>query len=64
MSNQWKIAGKKKIFVLKSYQIDLELERQILEKDNVINFLRKQLASNNINHQDSPNNTVKKRHNC
>ena len=34
-----------------------ELERQILEKDNVINFLTKQLVNNNINHQDSPANT-------
>ena len=41
-----------------------ELERQILEKDNVINFLTKQLANNNINHQDSPANTDKIRHNC
>ena len=41
-----------------------ELERQILEKDNVINFLTKQLANNNINHQDSPANTDKLRHNC
>ena len=30
-----------------------ELERQILEKNNVINFLKKQLANNIINHQDS-----------
>ena len=41
-----------------------ELERQILEKDNVINFLTKQLANNNINHQDSPANANKLRHNC
>ena len=41
-----------------------ELERQILEKDNVINFLTKQLANNNINHQDSPANTDKIRHYC
>ena len=41
-----------------------ELERQILEKDNVINFLTKQLPSNNINHQDSPTNTDKIRHIC
>ena len=41
-----------------------ELERQILEKDNVINFLTKQLANNNIDHQDSPANTDKLRHNC
>ena len=41
-----------------------ELERQILEKDNVINFLTKQLANNNINHQDSPANTDKLRRNC
>ena len=36
-----------------------KLEKEILEKDNVINFLTKQLASNNINHQDSPANTDK-----
>ena len=41
-----------------------ELERQILEKDNVINFLTKQLANNNINHQDSPADADKLRHNC
>ena len=41
-----------------------ELERQILEKDNVINFLTKQLANNNINHQVSPANTDKLGHNC
>ena len=41
-----------------------ELERQILEKDNAINFLTKQLANNNINHQDSPANTDKIRYNC
>ena len=41
-----------------------EMERQILEKDNVINFLTKELANNNINHQDSPANTDKLRHNC
>ena len=41
-----------------------ELERQILEKDNVLNFLTKQFANNNINHQDSPANTDKLRHNC
>ena len=41
-----------------------ELERQILEKDNVINFLRKQLANDNINHQYSPANTDKLGHNC
>ena len=41
-----------------------ELERQILEKDNVINFLTKQLPSNDINHQDSPTNTDKIRHIC
>ena len=41
-----------------------ELERQILEKHNVINFLTKQLANNNINHQHSPANTDKLRHNC
>ena len=41
-----------------------ELERQILEKDNVSNFLTKQLANNNINHQDSPANTDKLRQNC
>ena len=41
-----------------------ELERQILEKDNVINFLTKQLPNNNINHQDSPANTDKLGHNC
>ena len=41
-----------------------KLERQILEKDNVINFLTKQLANNNINYQDSPANTDKLRHNC
>ena len=40
------------------------MERQILEKDNVINFLTKQLANNNINHQDSPANTDKLRRNC
>ena len=39
-----------------------ELERQILEKDNVINFLTKQLANNNKNHQDSPANTDKLQH--
>ena len=41
-----------------------ELERQILEKDNVINFLTKQFANNNINQQDSPARTDKIRHNC
>ena len=41
-----------------------ELERQILEKDNVINFLAKQLANNSINHQDSPPNIDKLRYNC
>ena len=41
-----------------------ELERQILEKDNVINFLTKQLANKNINHQDSAANTDILRHNC
>ena len=40
-----------------------ELERQILEKDNVINFLTKQAGNNNINHQDPPANTDKLRHN-
>ena len=41
-----------------------ELERQIFEKDNVINFLTKQLANNNINRKDSPANKNKIRHNC
>ena len=41
-----------------------ELERQILEKDNVINFLTKQFAINKINHHDSPANTDKIRYNC
>ena len=72
MSNQWKIARKEKIFVLKSKHICFkiltnrvsEFERKILEKDNVINFLTKRLANNNINPQDSPANTDKIRHNC
>ena len=42
----------------------VELERQILGKDNVINFLTRQLANNNINHQDSPANTDKIQHDC
>ena len=41
-----------------------ELENQIFEKDNVISFLTKHLANNNINHQDSPANTDKTRYNC
>ena len=35
-----------------------------LEKQIFISFLTKQLANNNINHQDSPANTDKIRHNC
>ena len=41
-----------------------ELENQIFEKDNLISFLTKHLANNNINHQDSPANTDKIRYNC
>ena len=40
------------------------MERKILEKDNVISFLTNKLANNNINHQDSPTNADKLRHNC
>ena len=35
-----------------------------LEKQIFISFLTKQLANNNINHQDSPANTDKIRYNC
>ena len=48
---------------LSDYNLN-KLERQILEKDIVISFLTKQLANNNINHQDSPANTDKIRYNC
>ena len=62
-SSEEKYICNKNIFEILTNRVS-ELERQILEKDNVINFLTKQLANNNINHQDSPANTNKLRHNC
>ena len=65
MSNQWKIASEEKDICFKILRNRVsELERQISEKDNVINFLTKKLVNNNINHQGSPANTDKLRHNC
>ena len=62
MSHQWKIA-RNICFKILTNRVS-ELERQIVEKDNVINFLTKQLGNNNINHQDSLANTDKLRRNC